>query len=235
MFVTALYDIYNQPDKIHFYIELFQDLGSSGLPIIIFTEPSLVDKFSSFPNSVKVVGKPLDSFTLFSIGMKYNGELPSIRNNNKDTKEFFCLMNTKVEFLLEASKIITDSSINTFIWIDFGILKISNNKIEFIEKLHRIHLNTYDKIIIPGCHSFGYPFSVEKVNWRFCGGFCIVQRKYIQKFYDECKKVFCDFVYLLNYKLTWETNIWYIVEMYYMKNEIDWRLADHNNSIVNCI
>jgi hypothetical protein len=228
MFVTAYYDIYNKPTSFMTYIYLFYDLVSSGIPITIFTDPSLVSKFRIFPSNLKVIGIPLEEFELYKISINYSGELPSQRNPEKDTKEFLALMNTKAEFVKKASELSDDDS---FIWIDFGILKIINNVERFINKLKLINEKKYDKITIPGCWGFGAPFSLDSVNWRFCGGFFVTPRKYVDTFYNHCKNVLTDFCTMPQYKLSWETNIWYIIEFCAAKDIIDWYFADHDDSI----
>jgi hypothetical protein len=229
MIVTSYYDIYNKPDKFIQYMDLFYDIGISGIPIIVFTDPSIVKKFRIFPPSVKVIGIPLETFELYSTAISYNGELPNSRNTSKDTKEFLGLMNTKIEFIVKASDICNDE---TFIWVDFGILKVVKNTEQFINTLQNINEMTFDKITIPGCWEIGKNFSVNQVNWRFCGGLLIIPRKHIQMFFNHSKNVLNDFCTLPIYKLTWETNIWYIIELHRCKNEIEWYHADHNDSIL---
>ena len=229
MLVTSYYDIYGKPEKFMEYIYLFYDLASSGVPIIVFTDPSLVKKFRIFPPSVKAIGVPLKTFELYSIAMKYNGELPSSRTVIKDTKEFLAIMNTKIEFILKASEISTD---DTFIWVDFGILKISKNPERFINKLKDINEKTFDKIMMPGCWSKGQALSVDHVNWRFCGGVFVILRKHIEVFYNHSKNVLSDFCNLPQYKLTWETNVWNIIEMCAKDDIFKWYFADHDDSIL---
>jgi hypothetical protein len=232
MIVTSYYDIYNKPERFIEYLYLFYDICISGIPIILFTDPSLVSKFRIFPPSVKVIGVPLQSFELYSIASSYNGELPTGRTASKDTKEFLALMNTKVEFILKASEISEDK---TFIWVDFGILKIIKNQERFINKLQSINEKSFDKIMIPGCWGIGRNFSVDEVNWRFCGGVFVIPRHHIQMFYNHSKNVLKDFCTLPIYKLTWETNVWNIVEYCGCREDIQWYFADHNDSILHNI
>jgi hypothetical protein len=230
MLVTSYYDIYNNLEKLNFeYMPLFNDLAFSDIPITLFTDPNLVKHFSHYPSNVKVIGIPLELFELYNIGMSYSRELPNSRTPQKDTKEFLSLMNTKIEFILRASDICEDDH---FIWIDFGILKIIKNKKRFINKLKLINNWKFNKIKIPGCWGFGQGFTVESVNWRFCGGLFIVPRKYISDFYTHSKNVLNDFCKMPIYKLTWETNVWVIIEMFALKNDIDWYFADHNDTIL---
>lgn len=232
MLVTCYYDIYNKPERFIEYLYLFYDLGISGIPIILFTDPLLVKKFRIFPSSVKVIGMPLDLFELYSIGKKYTGKLPNGRNQLKDTPEFYSLMNTKIEFILRATELCEDTN---FIWVDFGILKIIKNTERFINKLKVVNEETYDKIMIPGCWAMGRTFSVEEVNWRFCGGFFVIPRKHIQIFYEHSRNVLKDFCTQSIYKLTWETNVWNIVEYFACRDIIQWFFADHNDSIIHNI
>jgi hypothetical protein len=229
MLVTSFYDIYNKPERVIEYVQLFYKLGISGIQIIVFTDPSLVHKFNIFPPSVKVVGIPLELFELYNMGMSYNRELPNNKSETKDTKEFLSLMNTKIEFILRASELCND---DTLIWIDFGILKIVKNTELFINKLKSINEKSFDKITIPGCWDIGRRFSVDEVNWRFCGGFIVMPRKHIKTFFHHSKNVLTDFCTLPIYKLTWETNVWNIVEFFACKDIIQWYQADHNDSII---
>jgi len=229
MFVTAYYDIYGKPEKFIEYMWLFYDLGISGLPITVFTDPSLVEKFRILPPSVRVIGIPLETFELYKIGISYQGELPGNRSVIKDTREFYSIMNTKIEFLKKASEVCEDDA---FMWIDFGILKIVKNKERFINKLRDINKTSYDKIMMPGCWAYGRGFDVNQVNWRFCGGFFVVPRGLIQPFFEHSRNVLRDFCTIPMYKLTWETNVWVIVEMFALKDSITWYFADHDDSIV---
>jgi hypothetical protein len=229
MLITSFYDIYNKPERFYEYLTLFYEIAASGIPIILFTDPNIAQNFNIFPPSVKVIGTPLETFELYRLGMSYNGELPNRKSDSKDTKEFLSLMNTKIEFILRASGICED---DTFIWIDFAILKIVKNKERFINKLKLVNEKSFDKITIPGCWGMGRSFSVNEVNWRFCGGLLFIPRKHIQSFFNHSKNVLTDFCTLPIYKLTWETNVWSLVEYFACKDIINWYFADHNDSIL---
>lgn len=229
MLVTSYYDLYNKPEKFIEYLYLFYDLGISGIPITIFVDPSMVYKFRIFP-SITVIGLPLAECELYTIAMNYTRDLPSNRNPQKDTQEFFALMNTKIEFVKRAAEI--HPSIDTFMWIDFGILKIVKNTDSFLSKLQEIDLMSFHNITIPGCWTPGRHFSVDQIHWRFCGGFFIIPRKHIESFYNHSRHVLNDFCTLTMYKLTWETNVWTVIESCAENHNIEWYYADHNDSIV---
>jgi hypothetical protein len=231
MLVTSYYDIYNKPEGLLYYKKLFDELAFSGLPVIVFTDPSLEHNFSDYPETIKIISVPLKDFELYSIAMDYNGELPNNRNVNKDTKEFLALMNTKIEFVAKASREI-ELVDDTFIWIDFGILKIIHNKDAFINKLKIINNTVFDKITIPGCWNIGTHLSMDSVNWRFCGGLFIIPRKHIDTFCTKSKNVLTYLCTEPEKKLIWETNVWNIIEYHTFRDIIHWYKGDHNDTIL---
>lgn len=232
MLVTCYYDIYNKPEKFFEYVSLFYDLGISGLPIVLFVDPSMVYKFRIFPSSVKVVGLPLEEVEMYQLAMSYTGELPNGRTVAKDTKEFYALMNSKIEFVKRAAALFSSDK---YMWIDFGITKIFKNTERVLKKLEELEKCTFTKMHLPGCWSPGRPMSVDSINWTFCGGYFIIPVELIDEFYNHNKGVLRDFCTMPQYKLTWETNIWTIVHMFAMNDKMTWYFADHNDTmILNC-
>ena len=232
MLVTCYYDIYGKPERFFEYASLFYDLGISGLPIVLFVDPSMVYKFRIFPSTVHVIGLPLQEVELYQLSMSYTGELPSGRTLAKDTKEFYGLMNAKIEFVQRAAALF---SAEKYMWIDFGICKIFKNTEHVIEKLKELQHRTFTKMYLPGCWPYGRPMSVDHINWRFCGGFFVIPSEFVNCFVDHSKAVLKDFCTMPQYKLTWETNIWTVIEMCAEKENMVWYNADHNDSmILNC-
>ena len=233
MLVTCYYDIYNKPDRFQYYLDLFLPLANSGLSIALFVDPATVSQLPAFPPTVEVIGYYLAECELYSMAMKYDRELPSIRTHEKDTKEFFGLMNTKVEFVKIARDLFPD--VHTFQWIDYGIMKIVKNPERFLNTLKKIQEKRFEKLTIPGCWSMSRPFSVDSISWRFCGGHFIIPSDYIDCFYGHVRHVLNDFCTLPMYKLTWETNVWTVIEMCAERENMVWYFADHNDTIVtNC-
>lgn len=232
MLVTCYYDIYSKPARFYEYLDWFYDLALSGLPMLLFTDPSLVRKFRILPATVKVIPMPLDTFELYSIGMAYSRDLPSGRTPEKDTKAFFSLMNSKIEFMKRAMDFCEDE---TLIWIDYGILKIVKNQERVLQKLKEVNAWKCTKMTLPGCWSAGRAFSVDAINWRFCGGFFVIPRSYVQRFYDHSKCVLTDFCTQPQYKLTWETNVWNIIEACAERENIRWFYGDHDDTMITNI
>ena len=229
MLVTCYYDIYQKPERFNDYLALFRPLGQSGLPIVLFVEPHMVSQFEEFP-AVKVHALELKSCELYSMGMAYNRELPGNRSVEKDTKEFFSLMNTKMEFIKKAKELYPD--IPQYAWIDFGIMKIMKNKERVLNHLREALKKPYEKVMIPGCWAFGRSFTVNAIHWRFCGGFFIMPSAHVERFFEHSKCVLKDFCTMEMYKLTWETNVWTIIENCAERDNIGWYFADHNDTMV---
>jgi hypothetical protein len=235
MFITSLYDLYGNPEAMRTYLELFRPLAESGLPFLVFTDPSLLPLWDiMYPNlrlltNLGIIPLSLSECELYQIGMSYQGDLPTHRHPTKDTKEFFSLMNTKIEFMKKGAALTDDP---TLIWLDMGLLKIVTNKEKCLERLRALHASPFDKITIPGCWSHMPACDVNRVNWRFCGGLLILPRRFLPSFYDHSKNVLTDFCTLPIYKLTWETNVWSVIEYCAEKENIVWYQADHNDSMI---
>jgi hypothetical protein len=231
MIVTCYYDIYQVKDRFYEYLALFYDLALSGLPILVFTDPVLVPKFRIFSHlsSLHIVPLPLSDLHCYQQAMAYQGALPFHRNPQKDTKEFYALMNSKMEFIQKAMAYTQEE---TLIWLDYGILKIVKNQERFLDKLREVNQTPFSKLTIPGCWAFGRPMNVDSIHWRFCGGFFVMPRHLVNPFYEHSQNVLRDFCTLPQYKLTWETNVWMVIEGCAERARIDWYAADHNDSIL---
>lgn len=229
MFITCLYDLYGKPDAMRTYMELFRPLAESGLPFLLFTDPSSCVLWDIVYPNIRIIPLSLSDCELYQIGMSYQGELPTHRHPTKDTQAFFSLMNTKIEFMKKGAAL-TDH--DTLIWLDIGLLKIATHKERCIERLHAIHRSAYEKITIPGCWSHTSACDVNIVNWRFCGGLLIMPRSFLDRFYDHSKNVLTDFCTMPIYKLTWETNVWSVIEYCAERDNIVWYAADHNDSMI---
>lgn len=232
MLVTCYYTIYpGKPERFYEYLEYFYDLVLSGLPILLFTDPALVPKFRIFSHlsTLRVVPLPLTEFRLYQQAMSFTGQLPAHRTPQKDTKEFYALMNTKMEFIHKAMEHTEDE---TLIWIDYGILKIVKQKERFLQTLKDVNETRFPKLTLPGCWSYGRTLHVDSIHWRFCGGFFVMPRSLAERFYQHSVCVLRDFCTLPQYKLTWETNVWTIIECCAERENMEWYFADHNDTIV---
>ena len=232
MFVTSFYNIYDKQDRFFEYMTLFYDIAISGIPIVIFVDPSIVTKLRIFPSTVKVIGLSLHDCEIYKIAMAYTGELPSNRTPHKDTKEFLGLMNCKPEFIKRAAALFPAEK---YIWIDVGLAKIMKKTEQCLAKFHEIESRSFTKITFGGCWSFGRPMTVDQIHWRVAGGMIVIPSIFVDEFYNHCKGVIQDFCTMPQYKLTWETNIWSIVELFAMKDNMIFYMCDHDDSLIlNC-
>jgi len=97
-------------------------------------------------------------------------------------------------------------------------MKIFKNPERCLNKLREVEKQFFTKITAPSCWSFGRTMSVDQIHWRFCGGLIIVPSELINEFYNHSTGVLRDFCTMPQYKLTWETNIWSLVELFAMKD-----------------
>lgn len=235
MIVTAYYDLYNKPDRFWTYYGLFFDLAASGLPIVLFTDPSLVPKFRFLPPTVHVVPAPLHTMELYQIAALYQGALPEHRNAEKDTQAFLGLQNTKIEFVKRAKDLFP--AVKTWAWLDFGYLKVCKAPDavpRVLATLEEILAASYDKVYLPGIWPQGHSFSVHRVHWRFCGGFFVVPATLVDWFYAHSRTVLRDFTTHPSYCLTWETGVWCLIELCAEdRHLIQWYAAgDHDERMV---
>jgi len=229
MIVTCLYDIGQPEDRLIELRYLFEDMASYGMSITVCTEPSLVSLFSHVPPSVRILSLPKECLELYTLATSYTGELPIHRHASKDTKEYLALLHAKIECLYRVSDVVED---DTFVWIDMGILKHIRNKSGFLERLARIHTASFDSIVLPGWSETGRAFSTDSITSRFFGCFGVFPRTYLPTFYQHCKTVLTDFCTQSIYKLCWETNAWYVVEMCAMHDQIQRYVCDQDDSLL---
>ena len=120
----------------------------------------------------------------------YTLSLPKIRNESKDTFEYLLLMNAKIEFIYDTIEKNPWQSTH-FAWIDFNIshvftdIQASTNYLKItygtsITALSGIPLLPF--LAIPGCWNpiqlnSDMSSILDKVHWRFCGGFLIGDRE----------------------------------------------------------
>ena len=229
MYVTCLYDIYNNPEKIKEYIKLFSPLAASGLIIHLYTSRDLVYYFKDYPSNIKVFIVPLKHLEFYTLCMDEKTEMPNEVNPDKDTREYLSLMNAKVELLMRSSQVCED---DTIIWIDFAILKLFSNPEQAIQKFNEFNTVSFDKVNIPGCWYNGEALYLNSIQWRFCGSFVVVPRSLIKRFYNDCKDTLYDFNNK-DIRVTWEVNVWNHIEYYRGNDYIKWYYALHDDSIIN--
>lgn len=211
-FVTGLFDLHEDRSKdrsMETRIELFRSLQSSGIHIHLFVSP----EYAHLGGEV-VSLEELDAYKTAPPG------LPESRNKHHDTRNFLILMNAKTELVARAMKTGTTSH---YAWIDFNICHVFRSlpkTLKYLSMLGTTRLR--DRcLLFPGC--WGPGTFLERVNWRFCGGFFVGDRESLSAFHQAHCNVYRDLPYL-----TWEVNTWARAEI----PELTWYLANHDDSIV---
>lgn len=237
--VTAFYKIYDDSDNEE-YVDYFKKIAQKGTKIILFLDPlyaAQASVFKKYPN-IKLIKnvdfEDLPVATLFAPDCN----LPTYRNEKKDTYKYIVLMNSKLDFIKMAMPYVTTPNVA---WIDFGITKIIKNWDVAWTKLSNVNI-TDDKILIPGCTQKN-SVSFDNVHWRFCGGLIFGTKENLLKFQKLAIKKL-KAVQEKDNKLTWEVNIWAIIEQEQEKEQeqdkqshdsvqFQWYSADHNDRIFN--
>lgn len=246
-FVSSFYRINEDKEYSDAILERFKVL-TKYVPVYLLCSESDKDIIETIENVIPIY-KEFEDFSMYKLLFSCT-RLPEQRNIKKDTKEYMILMNMKSECLHEAKKFIRNLRVNPlgleqnvkheknvshFVWLDAGISKIFKNPditlSSFMEKIKCSDLPT-NKIIIPGCWGPQTNLLVlEKgINWRFCGGFLIVPSNLVEHFFLHNLQA-CGEIRDYTNKVLWEVNIWAYMEP---RIPIEWRLGDHNESIL-CI
>jgi len=223
-FVTAFINI-NNLQKNYFYY--FEKLAKTGISIVLFLDRQYKEygeNISTLYKNVKIL-RYLSKEELHVNKIKLSTKLPTDRNTEKDTENYLKLMNNKIYFVEEAMDI---NLFNTeiFSWIDFRIFHIFKDDLYMTKKLQEISTKIYESDVnyFPGASD--KKNTIDTINWRFLGGFFILNKNHIKKLVSETTLLLES----IN-TLTWEVNIWAILE-YNNRFNFGWYKADHNNSIL---
>ena len=143
-------------------------------------------------------------------------------------------MNAKPEFLYRIKQIIHSDH---YVWIDAGITKIFKHPLPLFQKLshqlsQKLKTNT---ILMPGfpntCKQGLNPLILNRIYWRFCGGFIIVPNNLIETFYVKSMEM--NTFLTQKYQVAiWEINVWVLIED---TIPIQLECGNHDNTIFDCV
>lgn len=236
--VSCLYNIYNDN---HYNPNLEKNVKSLldiDLNLIIYTDSFFYKFLSNYIEekglkNITLILLELSELPIYKKLMNTNLNLPIRRNEQKDTKAYMALMNSKIDFIKKAS-LLSESKETPFMgWIDLGIGKIFRNGKDTFDRLKNFKIKDNVKtIIIPGPYKIGVNIDIlcGQVFWLFCGGFFICNKSFISTFYDITIRVL-DLFIQKGY-IVWEVNLWaYIYNI--NRDLIICYPGDHNDSIIN--
>jgi len=160
-------------------------------------------------------------------------QLPSIRNEEKDTIHHLWNMLHKIPCLAEGVRF-NPFQTDFFAYIDFHSPTFFRDKrtVRFLKEHFGkgTHLFcTSKEIQIPGCWSKYIEGDIRnQIHWRFCGAFVFGPSRAILEFEEIYKQHFHSFFKEI---LTWEVNYWAWLETHtHWKPQ--WYQADHNDTLV---
>lgn len=211
-FVTGLFHLREDRSRdrsAETRIDLFRKLERSGIKLHLFTSP----EYAHLGGEVLEL-EELEAFRTAPPG------LPAERTDYHDTRNFLAFINAKIELVVRAMKTGTTTH---YAWIDFSICHVFRDipgTLAYLSMLGATRLR--DRcLLVPGC--WGPGTFIDRVNWRFCGGFFVGDRESILQFHAAHQKAYRDLPHL-----TWEVNTWARAEF----PGLTWYPADHNDSIV---
>lgn len=214
------------------YLEKWME---SSLPMVMYVEPLFFEKIKEYTKNTNIICQQLP---LLSNQVWYDtelSELPSSRNETKDSPEH--IWNTHLKVLCTNLTIEYNDKYEYYAYVDFDVPGLIKN--ESTWKYLRTTFNepylfikNYDsRIFLPGCwikSNMEFDFA-NKINWRFCGSFFIGNKIAISHFYSLYKTHFKNFLHTVQ-TLTWEVNFWSWLECQ-NKWEPYWFPGDHNDSM----
>ena len=235
IFVSAMYDLYpNAPQRhlgIEFRLHHLRKLLACDIDIILFVDPAIVEHLPPHGPKLHVRKMSLSEITTFSKIMSVGREL-HIPNGNpeKDVLAYHALMNSKIEFLQLAERMMPGFS--EYAWIDGSIFKLFDNDAVASVTIEKLPSHDYPARIIfprgarPPLRPKQYP---ETVYWRFLGSFFIVPAQLLNSLAQRYHDIVDDL--LRSQRITWEVNILAMLEAERPELFLAYP-ADHNITIV---
>ena len=245
-FVTAFIDLNEDRNDVRTpekYVLLFKQLASSGISICLYVcskyESTGLELQKEFKNVKLMPITNLEDTKIYNLINSYNPDIPIVTNIKKDTKQYMILMNTKSEFVYNAT---LRNPFNTeyFAWIDFGICHIMSNPDNSLTNLYNLsNSKLKDKLLVfPSCwsrvQSNLYINTITSIiNWRFCGGIYIGDINSIREMHLLILSELGNYITQSGKNIiNWEVNFWA-----WLENKCNWKIdtyhADHNDSILN--
>lgn len=246
LFVTALFDLYPHIKTgcitkgkwttghltASFRQECLKLLMDSGVEIAAYVQKDIAENLGDVPSNVRLIPTDLCDVLTFRrlSSIKTRPDLPSNRNDVKDTYEYLSLMNSKFDFVADAAQ--RFPFFDHYSWIDAGVFKLCNNHDEAREYLRAISRVKSDKIITPRGNQeilSERSFPPHQPCWRFLGTLLVIPQELVAPFVEEFTKDL-DSV-LSTGVITWEVNVLAYLE----RRKPEWFTgypADHNQDIL---
>jgi len=207
-FVTAYYILSDNANrKTDKYVSLFEELASTGVPIILYLDNRLMDLGERLCNTYINI-KQCVYGTLYKPTISDNVVLPSDRNLEKDSEDYLYLQLSKLKILAEVEQTVETPHLA---WIDFGIYHMFKDKELCRLWLNKIAFSSFNTqtILSPACYTKeGNPMGGKDlfncVYWYHCGSFLLGPTGTFKPAYEHQMSIVARNLP----KLTWEVNYW---------------------------
>ena len=230
-FVTAIYGIPNAYQGLYFYLERFELLLKTGIPILCYLDATLEEQGKILCKKYANLRIP-EYVRLNTSWIPENVILPTNRKYEKDTKEYLAVQLQKAWCLMDAQRYITTSH---SAWIDAGIMKVPGfDDLPMIQTyLHVIAESTWpNTMICPGSYTKedldswfaerpGAKFT-DWATWQCLGGFLLGPSKGWDTLYTKQRAL----VYNTLPRIAWEVNYWAKLNLF------QWYFSDHDVGII---
>jgi hypothetical protein len=163
-------------------------------------------------------------------------ELPKSRNSEKDNREHLWKTHISIELVNLA---INSNMYRTshFAWISYSSRFLVKNDATFSYLTQMCTMNMKSGLLLPGCINErikDVDDILEKICWRFTGGFFLGDHVTIQMFYKMYCRELADFL-KIHRKLVWEVNFYAYLERYCDEWNCTWYPGNHNDSLITGI
>jgi hypothetical protein len=238
-FVTAYIDLKEGDDvprrNTEKYIEDFGYVARTGLSLVVFLSPHLIDRVARMYPGHKYVPIELeDTFAYKEASKDPRYKAPDRPFKDRCTARCLVMQNAKTEFVRRAIDLTRENPSNYYAWIDFGIKQMLGDKPEqSLQKLKEQSelIRRKSLMALPGVWKLGERVEIigRDIMWRFCGSYFIGDVKSLINFDELMRKVWPEF--LRTYRIIiWEINIWAKLELVHGWKP-DWYASNHHDRI----
>src|SRR6266550_1963326 len=192
----------------------------------------LIEIVPMIENPIYFCQHPIDQCWLFKY-LQWSGLEPthSVADNpKKNTPAYHIVQHQKLAWLCAAAGAKPEKDV--FVWVDAGIHSVPGITNEIMATTINAAKDE-NTIVIPGCWRRDPARLVpdSQVNWRYCGGFFVVPRKYLIDFDTAFRAETIRHLRDTN-NLSWEVNTFQRLETHSaIRLPIWWYQADHNASL----
>lgn len=219
LYVSCLYDLYNLDISLEetdawsiswltkeFRYKHIEWLFSCDIDLILFTQEDHLNFLPPSTNRIRIIPYRLEDIPTYQKIINSNITLPLKRHEIKDTKKYFALMNSKLDFIQIAR---SWYPADRYTWIDASIAKLLKDKDSARSNINQRSLFDFNNLIASPSgltNVFKHATKVEHPIWRFLGGVITIPDTKMDIFYNITQEILNELIQ--NGRISWEVNIW---------------------------